>query len=273
MESLRRNQTTAAEASALWICTTHAMREEERRQARCSRRRELSLSQKRQDFLTLYQEEQSGDSVDEAHERTMATDILMALLKRAISLRGDLKVAIMSATLDAAKFQTFFSGAKSLEVPGRTFPVDVHYLEGATPHYGVCALRTVKHIPKNMGPGDILVFLPSVNEVEEFCSEAKNSVHGLEIFSLYAAMASENQSRVFAKSQLGSRKCTVATNISETRRRTYLRTLTPGRASIYTISTASAAQRASRSKPGVCIRLYTKETFDDDCLASTQQEF
>lgn len=146
----------------------------------------------------------------------MATDILMALLKRAISLRGDLKVAIMSATLDAAKFQTFFGGAKSLEVPGCTFPVDVHYLEGATPHYGVCALRTVKHIPKNMGPGDILVFLPSVNEVEEFCSEAKNSVHGLEIFSLYAAMASENQSRVFARSQSGSRKCTVATNIAET---------------------------------------------------------
>lgn len=62
MASLQRNQTTAAEASALWICTTHAMREEEPRQARCSRRRELPLSQKRQDFLTLYQEEQVSDT-------------------------------------------------------------------------------------------------------------------------------------------------------------------------------------------------------------------
>ncbi|RSM09141.1 hypothetical protein CEP52_004230 [Fusarium oligoseptatum] len=69
----------------------------------------------------------NGFIVDEAHERTTTTDILMALIKRAISFRNDLKVVIISAALDAAKFQALFGGAKSLEVASRTLPVDVHH--------------------------------------------------------------------------------------------------------------------------------------------------
>ncbi|KAM0421115.1 hypothetical protein ACHAPT_011186 [Fusarium lateritium] len=194
--------------------------------------------------------------IDEAHERTTATDILMALLKHAISLRKDLKVVIMSATMNAAKFQNFFGGAKSLEVAGRTFPVAIHYLADATPHYGRCALLFVKH--EKMGPGDILVFLPSVNETERFCSES------------------------------GSRKCIVATNVAEN-------SLTidgvvyvvdtglvkqagfnprAGLNRLYTaaISKDSAKQRAGRAgrtQPGVCFRLYTEETFDKVFLTST----
>lgn len=65
--------------------------------------------------------------LDEAHERTMATDILMGLLIEVCKKRQDLKLIVMSATLDAEKFQTYFNNAPLLKVPGRTFPVEIYY--------------------------------------------------------------------------------------------------------------------------------------------------
>ncbi|KAL2690067.1 hypothetical protein Neosp_004135 [[Neocosmospora] mangrovei] len=142
-----------------------------------------------------------------------------------------------------------------------------------------------------MGPGDILVFLPSINEIEYFCSEVRASTNGLETFALYSGMATERESRAVARTKSGCRKCTVATNIAEIsvtidgiayvvdaglvkqagfNPRASLNTLQTA-----TISKASAAQRAGRAgrtKPGVCIRLYTEDSFDEDCLASTPVE-
>ncbi|KAF8598721.1 P-loop containing nucleoside triphosphate hydrolase protein, partial [Ceratobasidium sp. AG-I] len=87
--------------------------------------------------------------LDEAHERTLATDILMGLLKEVARRRSDLKIVVMSATLDALKFQKYFSTggegtmAPLLKVPGRTFPVETFYTQEPEPDYVEAAIRTV----------------------------------------------------------------------------------------------------------------------------------
>lgn len=103
--------------------------------------------------------------LDEAHERTLATDVIMGLLMEVLPKRtkdskhGELKVVVMSATLDAEKFQEYFNNAPLLKVPGRTFPVEIFYTAKPERNYVEAAVRTTLNIHKCEGPGDILVFL------------------------------------------------------------------------------------------------------------------
>eukprot|EP01031_Cornospumella_fuschlensis_P050878 gene50878-62226_t len=117
--------------------------------------------------------------IDEAHERTLSTDVLLGLLKELLPRRRDLKVVVMSATLDAAKFQKYFDGAPLLKVPGRTHPVEVFFTPEPERDYVEGAVRTVVQIHQFEQPGDVLLFLTGEEEIEDACRRIRDEVQAL----------------------------------------------------------------------------------------------
>ena len=179
--------------------------------------------------------------LDEVHERTLATDLLMALLKQLIKKRADLRVIIMSATLDAQKFQAYFSLEEGafvplLKVPGRTHPVEVFYTEEGQEDYVEAAIRAVLTIHRFEDPGDILVFLTGEEEIEDACKkiqqetefllshqETAPSIGPVTCFPLYSSLPPRQQQQIFdpapppaTRTGPPGRKVIVATNIAET---------------------------------------------------------
>lgn len=170
--------------------------------------------------------------IDEAHERTLATDILMALLKEIALRRKDLKIIIMSATLDAQKFQKYFYDAPLLAVPGRTYPVSLYYTPEAERDYIEASIRTVLQIHATEDEGDILLFLTGEEEIEDACRRIRlevdemlreSDVGPMSIYPLYGTLPPHMQQRIFDKAppplRAGGkpgRKCIIATNIAET---------------------------------------------------------
>ncbi|XP_052752722.1 ATP-dependent RNA helicase DHX30-like [Galleria mellonella] len=178
--------------------------------------------------------------IDEAHERDVNTDLTLLLLKRAVKINPHLKVIIMSATLDTEVFTRYFDSCPVVDVPGRTFPVEVFHLEDIQKKFGLklqnsfenckkeegkpmvnCqeVAEVIRSVDKTQGDGAILVFLPGWAEIK-LTKQILDGYYGQSsthmILPVHSRLSTTDQTKMFAKPPPGIRKVVLATNIAET---------------------------------------------------------
>eukprot|EP01061_Rhynchopus_euleeides_P002249 TRINITY_DN1172_c0_g1_i2.p1 TRINITY_DN1172_c0_g1~~TRINITY_DN1172_c0_g1_i2.p1 ORF type:complete len:722 (+),score=314.46 TRINITY_DN1172_c0_g1_i2:196-2361(+) len=238
--------------------------------------------------------------LDEAHERTLSTDTLFGLMKEILPRRPDLKLIVMSATLDAKKFQNYFDSAPLMNIPGRMFEVAVYYTKEPEADYVEAAIRSVRQIHLIEPEGDVLLFLTGEEEIETACNriqlecsklKSEGKCGEMKCIPLYSSLPPQQQQRIFESAPPGGRKCVVSTNIAETsvtidgivyvvdpgfsKQKVYNPRVRVESLLVSPISQASANQRAGRAgrtRPGKCFRLYTEKAFKEDLIPQTYPE-
>ncbi|XP_035528661.1 pre-mRNA-splicing factor ATP-dependent RNA helicase DHX16 [Morone saxatilis] len=236
--------------------------------------------------------------IDEAHERTLHTDILFGLIKDIARFRSDLKVLVASATLDTERFSCFFDEAPVFRIPGRRFPVDIFYTKAPEADYLEACVVSVLQIHVTQAPGDVLVFLTGQEEIEaccemlqERCRRLGSKIAELLVLPIYANLPSDMQAKIFNPTPPGARKVVVATNIAETsltidgiiyvidpgfcKQKSYNARTGMESLIVTPCSRASANQRAGRAgrvAAGKCFRLYTAWAFKHEMEETTVPE-
>lgn len=224
--------------------------------------------------------------MDEAHERSLNTDVLLGLFKQLVRRRRDLKLIITSATMNADRFTKFFGNAPQYFISGRTFPVEVFYSKISCSDYVETAVKQVVtiHLANNKSDGDILVFMTGQEDIEATCELIQEKLELLEnpppldVYPIYSTLPADVQKRIFTKQNSERRKVVVATNIAETSLTvdgikyvvdcglTKLKLFNPKLGmdvlQVVPISLANAQQRsgrAGRTAAGMAYRLYTEK--------------
>jgi ATP-dependent RNA helicase DDX35 len=175
--------------------------------------------------------------VDEAHERSISSDILLGLLKKICKKRPELRIIVSSATLQAEAFLRFFAGESAeqgdepkdmgnvgriISLEGRMYPVDIHYLEEPAEDYVEKAVGTALEIHTKEPDGDILVFFTGREEIEtaiqmiaDRAASIPSHAKTLQPLPLYAGLSTDQQMYVFEPAAENARKIILATNIAE----------------------------------------------------------
>ncbi len=218
--------------------------------------------------------------LDEFHERSLFSDLALAMLREAkAALRPDLRIGVMSATLDSGPVAAFLDNAPVFDLPGRCFPIHIEYLSSPLPHdRDALPLQIYRSVADELqaNQGDILVFLPGMGLIEQLCSQmqALAQRYGARIYPLHGSLPADRQIEAIVPS--GNRKIILATNIAETsltiegvgtvidsglhRQNQYDLQRGIDKLVLCRISQASATQRAGRAGrtgPGRCVRLWT----------------
>lgn len=216
-----------------------------------------------------------------------------------------MKLVVMSATLEAEKFQGYFSSAPLMKVPGRLHPVEIFYTQEPERDYLEAAIRTVVQIHMSEPAGDILVFLTGEEEIEDACRKINKEVNNMgdqvgpvKVVPLYSTLPPAMQQKIFdpappplKEGGPAGRKIVVSTNIAETsltidgivyvidpgfsKQKVYNPRIRVESLLVSPISKASAHQRAGRAgrtQPGKCFRLYTEKSFNGDLQDQTYPE-